>query len=142
MDEIAPDAFTTHEVLNQPPPLEGYNLFEQDRVLVEALEREGGGWARGARRRAGRHRRRRAAGVGRLRPTSYTPVLRTHDRYGHRIDEVEYHPAWHQLMRLAVAHELHALPWRTAAPRRARRARRAVLHLSARPRPATAARCR
>ena len=70
------------------------------------------------------------------------PVLRTHDRYGHRIDEVEFHPAWHELMRLAVHHELHALPWRDSAARRARRARRAVLHALARPRPATAARSR
>src|SRR5207249_5677339 len=44
------------------------------------------------------------------------PVLRTHDRYGHRIDEVEFHPAWHALLHLAVAHELHALPWRDPRP--------------------------
>ncbi len=46
----------------------------------------------------------------------YTPVLRTHDRYGHRIDEVEYHPAWHQLMTTAVSHGLHATPWASDAP--------------------------
>jgi len=44
------------------------------------------------------------------------PVLRTHDRYGHRIDEVEFHPAWHQLMKLSVEHEVHALPWRDPQP--------------------------
>jgi putative acyl-CoA dehydrogenase len=110
-----PPPKVTHEVLNQPPPLEGYNLFEQDRVLTEALEREGAGWARA-----------RVSELGRLaggepllwgaQANVYTPVLRAYDRYGHRIDEVEYHPAWHQLMRLAVAHELHALPWRAPGP--------------------------
>src|SRR5207245_10583749 len=44
------------------------------------------------------------------------PVLRTHDRFGNRVDEVEFHPAWHELMRLSVAHELHALPWREPRP--------------------------
>src|SRR5262249_61262290 len=43
---------------------------------------------------------------------AHPPVLRTHDRFGNRIDEVEFHPAWHELMRTAVAHGLHALPWR------------------------------
>src|SRR5437868_4328491 len=108
-------ARATHAVLNQPPPLEGYNVFEQDRALVEGLEREGGGWARA-----------RASALGALaggeplrwgvQANAYPPVLRTHDRYGHRIDEVDYHPAWHELMRLAVRHELHALPWRTPRP--------------------------
>jgi putative acyl-CoA dehydrogenase len=46
----------------------------------------------------------------------YSPVLATHDRYGHRIDEVEFHPAWHQLMTIAVGHGLHATPWVTGGP--------------------------
>src|SRR6202035_5153321 len=44
------------------------------------------------------------------------PVLRTHDRYGNRIDEVEFHPAWHKLMRMGVEHELHSLPWTSEEP--------------------------
>ena len=44
------------------------------------------------------------------------PVLRTHDRYGNRIDEVDFHPAWHQLMRMGVEHELHSLPWTSEEP--------------------------
>ncbi|HVO24132.1 MAG TPA: acyl-CoA dehydrogenase family protein [Candidatus Margulisiibacteriota bacterium] len=108
-------ARATHAVLNQPPPLEGYNLFEQDRALSEALQREGAGWAEQRARRLGE-----IAGGEPMRwgaqANAYPPVLRTHDRYGHRIDEVEYHPAWHELMRLAVAHELHALPWRDPRP--------------------------
>ena len=46
----------------------------------------------------------------------HPPVLHTHDRFGHRRDEVEFHPAWHALMRAGVEHELHALPWRTDQP--------------------------
>src|SRR5262249_21968353 len=74
----------THEVLNQPPPLEGYDLFATDRVLGEGVEREGAGWARD---------RLTALGViaggaplewGRL-ANANPPVLRTHDRFGHRI---------------------------------------------------------
>jgi len=101
----------THEVTNQPPPLAGYNLFDHDRALREALEREGGGWALERVRRFGE----RVGGEPLLwgeQANRNVPVLRTHDRYGHRIDEVEFHPAWHQLMDLAVANELHALPWR------------------------------
>src|SRR5207247_6609478 len=44
------------------------------------------------------------------------PVLRTFDRYGHRIDEVQFHPAWHKLMRLGVENELHSLPWTSDEP--------------------------
>ena len=54
------------------------------------------------------------------------PVLRTHDRYGNRIDEVEFHPAWHQLMKMGVEHELHSLPWTSEQPFAHTRARGAV----------------
>ncbi len=102
----------THEVLNQPPPLRDYNLFTCDRALGEAMEREGAGWAVP-----------RATALGAIcgRPevielgvqaNASPPVLRTHDRYGHRIDVVEYHPAYHELMRLSIGHGMHALPWR------------------------------
>jgi putative acyl-CoA dehydrogenase len=105
----------THEVLNQPPPLEGYNLFDHDRVLGEALGREGGGWAQERVRRFGEQ-----VGGEPLRwgeqANKNVPVLRTHDRFGHRIDEVDFHPAWHKLMDLAVTNELHALPWREPRP--------------------------
>jgi putative acyl-CoA dehydrogenase len=106
----------THEVLNQPPPLEGHNLYSTDRALAESLKREGGGWAEDRVRDYG-------AILGRpetirlgFLANRHTPELRTHDRFGHRIDEVEFHPAWHEVMRLAMAHELHNLPWRTPRP--------------------------
>jgi putative acyl-CoA dehydrogenase len=105
----------THEVLNQPPPLEGYDVFATDRVLGEALEREGGGWARDRLHALGMEAGGEAMTWGRL-ANANPPVLRTHDRFGRRIDEVEFHPAWHELLRLAVHHELHGLPWREPRP--------------------------
>ena len=105
----------THEVLNQPPPLRGYNVFECDRALGEALEREGGGWAADRVRQLGAVAGGEAIDWG-VQANACPPVLRTHDRYGHRIDEVEFHPAWHRLLELAVAHGLHALPWREPRP--------------------------
>jgi putative acyl-CoA dehydrogenase len=106
----------THEVLNQSRPLEGYNAAEVDRPLMEALEREGAGWARAQVLAIGE-----LAGSPRVirwgvEANEHEPVLRTHDRFGHRIDEVEFHPAWHELMRLGVEHGLHALPWREPGP--------------------------
>jgi putative acyl-CoA dehydrogenase len=101
----------THEVLNQAPPLEGYDVFSADRALGEGLRREGGGWAEEQARRLGRIAGGEALAWG-FQANAHTPVLRTHDRFGHRIDEVEYHPAWHALMKTAVEHALHALPWR------------------------------
>ena len=97
--------------MNQPPPLTGYDLFGQNRPLVEAMEREGGGaWLDRA------HALGEALGgepleLGRL-ANEHPPVLRTHDRFGERVDEVEFHPAWHDLMQLGVAAGLHSLPWR------------------------------
>ncbi len=101
----------THEVLNQPPPLEPYDLFTTDAALVEALRREGGGWGEARARELGRHAGHDGFAWGH-QANAHPPVLRTHDRRGHRIDEVEFHPAWHSLMALSVAAACHALPWR------------------------------
>jgi putative acyl-CoA dehydrogenase len=120
---------TTHEVSNQPPPLEDYDTFSVNVPLVEALEREGAGWAR-----------ERCAEVGRTwggeplkewgrLANENPPRLRTHDRYGNRIDEVEFHPAWHQLMALASEHELHSLPW--TSDREGAHVARAAMYMSA-----------
>ena len=105
----------THEVVNQPPPLEPYNVFEQDRVLVEALAARGRRLGRDRARAVGESRRRgrRWGRLGQREP----PVLRTHDRYGNRIDEVEFHPAWHELMRLGDRRTASTpLPWREPRP--------------------------
>jgi putative acyl-CoA dehydrogenase len=114
VSELSPGR-ATHEVLNQPPPLGAYNVFSEDRALVEGLQREGGGWCEERVRSLG------AIAAGEpmtwgVQANTYPPVLRAYDRYGHRIDEVEYHPAWHLLMSLGIAHALHALPWREPRP--------------------------
>ena len=92
---------TTHEVLNQVPPMEGRNLFEDHAALREALEREGGGWARDRLRAAGAFWGGEPMRWG-VEANEHPPVLHTHDRFGHRRDEVEFHPAWHALMRAGV----------------------------------------
>jgi putative acyl-CoA dehydrogenase len=119
----------THEVANQPPPLVDVDVFSSNLPLVEALEREGGGWATGRARELGRF----VGGKpqqwwGRL-ANENKPVLRTHDRYGNRIDEVEFHPAWHNLMAMGVENELHSLPWTSPEP--SAQVARAALYMTA-----------
>jgi putative acyl-CoA dehydrogenase len=103
---------STHEVFNQPPPLENYNLFVQDSALVEAVRREEAGWAEESLRELGQLAGTPEAINWGFEANRYTPVLRTHDRYGHRIDEVEFHPSWHRLMETATRFGIHASPWR------------------------------
>jgi putative acyl-CoA dehydrogenase len=105
-----------HEVANQPPPLVDYNLFEADRPLVEAVRREGADWAEQRIAAVGAYAgSERAQSLGAL-ANENPPKLRTHDRYGHRVDEVEFHPAWHELLGKAVEHELHSSPWKDPRP--------------------------
>jgi putative acyl-CoA dehydrogenase len=104
------------EARNQSVPLEDYDAFSADRPLVEALRREGGGWAEERARALGA-----IAGSAEILQAGrdanrFKPELKLFDRYGHRIDEVEFHPAYHRFMALAVEHELHALPWRSPEP--------------------------
>jgi putative acyl-CoA dehydrogenase len=103
------------EVSNQPPPLEPYNLFNSDTVLCEGVRRERAAWAEDGLHTLG-------ATLGKpetvqlgFEANKYTPVLRTLDRYGHRLDEVEFHPSWHELMAIALRAGLHSSPW--AAPK-------------------------
>jgi putative acyl-CoA dehydrogenase len=101
---------TTHDVFNQVPPLAGYDAAD-DPALLDGLDREGAGWATAELHELGRlGGSEQTIEWGRL-ANEHPPVLRTHDRYGNRIDEVEFHPAWHELMRTAVTHGLHAAPW-------------------------------
>ncbi|HXU68774.1 MAG TPA: acyl-CoA dehydrogenase family protein [Polyangia bacterium] len=101
----------THEVLNQSTPLADYDVFGGDRALGEAVAREGAGWAADKLHALGRLAGGEAIAWG-VQANKHTPELRVFDRFGHRVDEVEYHPAWHQLMRAGVEHGLHAAPWR------------------------------
>jgi putative acyl-CoA dehydrogenase len=104
------------EAANQPPPLVGYNLFEADAPLREALEREGAGWAHDWVSELGHLAGTEGAIAWGFQANENPPELHTHDRFGNRIDEVEFHPAWHRLMEVAVGHGLHALPWREPRP--------------------------
>ncbi|TGN75774.1 DNA alkylation response protein [Streptomyces bauhiniae] len=105
----------THDVTNQPPPLAPYDA-SADAALLEGLRREGAGWAEDGVRLLGL----RAGGAeaqewGEL-ANRHEPELRTHDRYGNRVDEVEFHPSWHHLMRTAVAEGLAGTPWAEDRP--------------------------
>ena len=105
----------THEVTNQVPPLHGFDVAA-DPALLEAVRREGADWSEPELHTLGvLAGSEQAAEWGRL-ANVHPPVLHTHDRYGRRIDEVEFHPYWHDLMRTAVRHGLHAAPWRTETP--------------------------
>jgi putative acyl-CoA dehydrogenase len=106
----------THEVLNQPPPLADYDVFGADAALAEAVRREGAAWAEDELGSLGRLAGSAEAIEWGFQANANPPVLKTHDRYGHRIDVVEYHPAYHSLMQVAVAHGLHAAPWAEATP--------------------------
>jgi putative acyl-CoA dehydrogenase len=104
------------EVRNQPPPLEPYNLFASDIVLREAVKREGASWANaelGA--LGGMLGRPETIQLG-FDANRFTPQLRTLDRYGHRLDEVEFHPAWHELLGIALKAGLHSSPWANPKP--------------------------
>ncbi|HLY82846.1 MAG TPA: acyl-CoA dehydrogenase family protein, partial [Acidimicrobiales bacterium] len=102
----------THDVFNQPPPLEGYDVFGQDQALVEGLHREGAAWADDRLHELGVLAGSAEAIRWGFDANRHPPELHSHDRFGHRIDEVEYHPSYHKLMAVAVEHGLHAAPWR------------------------------
>ncbi|MCU1593864.1 MAG: fadE8 [Frankiales bacterium] len=100
---------STHEVTNQPPPLHGYDVAA-DAALVEGVAREGASWYLEDLHRLGVRAGGEEAQRWGVQANENEPVLTTHDRYGNRIDEVEFHPAWHQLMDVAVSEGL-ADPW-------------------------------
>ena len=112
---------------NQPPPFEGRNLYLTDRALQSAVEREGAAWA-GERLQAwgeltgGAETYALAARANRL-----GPELKTHDRFGNRIDEVVFDPAWHLLMAAAMREGEHCSPW--AEPRAGAQVARAAAYL-------------
>ncbi len=118
----------THSVENQVPELPAFDLFSADTPLREAIAREGAGWAEDRLVALGTE-----VGtpemfhLGHL-ANKHAPELQTFDRFGHRIDEVEFHPAYHHLMDLAARHELPTLPWKRPGPG-ANVARTALMYL-------------
>jgi putative acyl-CoA dehydrogenase len=110
----------THEVLNQSAPLEDYNLYASNAALADALAFNLPAARRGP---AGSRLHAFGADLGARRTLALAdaanrnpPELKTHDPQGRRRDEVEFHPAWHELMALALKHGLHAAPWAEPAP--------------------------
>jgi putative acyl-CoA dehydrogenase len=99
------------EVLNQAPPLTGYNLFLSDKTLAEAIRRAGAEWATKQLSDLGGILGSEEAQRWGFEANENEPVLHTHDRYGNRRDEVLFHPSWHNLMRTSVEYRLHSLPW-------------------------------
>ena len=106
----------THEVLNQPPPLVDYDLFASDRALGEAVRREGAAWAESALTALGARLGSAETIEWGFQANRNKPVLHAFDRYGHRRDEVEFHPSWHALMALGIGAGLHASPWADPKP--------------------------
>ncbi|GAA2913216.1 MULTISPECIES: acyl-CoA dehydrogenase family protein [Streptomyces] len=105
----------THDVTNQAPPLTPYDASD-DTALLEGLRREGAGWAEEELRRLGRQAGSVQAQEWADLANRHEPELRTHDRYGNRVDEVEFHPSWHHLMRSAITEGLAASPWADDRP--------------------------
>ena len=106
----------TFRSANQPPPFEDHNLYLGDRALQEAAVREGAAWAH-ARLSAWGERLGSAVTLAlAARANRYAPELRTHDRFGERIDEVTFDPAWHELMAMAMHAGEHCAPWSDVRP--------------------------
>jgi putative acyl-CoA dehydrogenase len=105
----------THEVTNQPPSIIGHDVALHP-ALIEGLRREGGAWAVDEVQHLSRYAGSDEPQTWARLANEHPPVLRTHDRYGHRIDEVEYPPPYHLLMSVAVEHGLHAAPWVDSRP--------------------------
>jgi putative acyl-CoA dehydrogenase len=109
---VMPD---THVVSNQVPPLVDYNPANSP-VLMEALIREGGQWGVDEVTELGAIAASATAQRWGDLADRNRPILHTHDQYGSRIDEIEYDPAYHELMRTAITHGLHGAPWADERP--------------------------
>jgi putative acyl-CoA dehydrogenase len=113
----APDYFAdapgyaTHEVLNQAGALADYDAYANDKPLVQAMKIFGADWADEVLHRAGRHVSSQKVQYLARQANRNLPELRTHDRFGNRVDVVEFHPAYHELMRLIYGTQAHSFAW-------------------------------
>ncbi len=126
MNDMA--GYATHEVLNQPPPLADYDAYATDQALKAAVNVFDAGWAETKFSACGR-----TVGSAEVQELARQanrnlPELRTHDRFGNRVDRIDFHPAWHGLMKLAIGQEAHSLAW-TAKREGAQVARAGIAYL-------------
>lgn len=126
------ERFITHEVTNQAPPLSGFNAYASDPALRDAVHREGGGWAETQLQAFGELAGGELLDLG-FEANHHKPELVLYDRYGHRLDTVEFHPAYHRIMELAVAHGVPGFAWKhqTQPGAHVARAALALLHAQA-----------
>jgi len=129
---VTGDRFATHSVENQPPALPPYDAWATDAPLREAVAREGGDWAADELAAYGRLAGGEMVELGRL-ANENPPKLRAFDRVGHRLDEVEFHPAYHRLMALGVEAGVTGFAWRHADRPGAHVARAALMFLHNQP---------
>lgn len=126
------DRFITHTVHNQATPLADYDAFATDPALQEALVREGGGWARDQVAAYGPIAGGELLELG-FQANRHKPEFQPFDRYGHRIDQVEFHPSYHRIMELGVRHGVPSFAWRHADRPGANVARAALAYLHMQP---------
>jgi putative acyl-CoA dehydrogenase len=122
------DRFRTHDVENQPPELAPYDAYATDLPLQEALAREGGGWAEEQVAAYGAIVGGESMALA-IAANEHRPTLRAFDRTGVRIDDVDFHPAYHRLMQLGVEHGVSGFAWRNASREGAHVARAALAYL-------------
>jgi putative acyl-CoA dehydrogenase len=106
----------THEVTNQSTPFVDRNLYEIDQAFQEGVARLGAGWADTELQSLGARLGSAEVMEWARLANAFPPQLRNFDRSGRRIDEVEFHPAWHEVMRLMIGAGVHADPWADPKP--------------------------
>jgi len=108
--------WSTHEVLNQVPDLGDYNLYGRDRILQEAVRREGGHWHEAELERYGEALGRRSLSELARQVNRHGPEPEIFDRQGHRTDAVRFYPGWHTFLAMGFEQRMHALPWSEPRP--------------------------
>lgn len=122
--------FTTHIVQNQPVQLQTYNMWGTDIALREAIAKEGASWAEDHLIKFGELTGGDMVDLG-FKANENKPKLRTFDRYGRRVDEVEFHPAYHSIMQASMKYGLNGFAWRNANRTGAHVARAALFYMGA-----------
>ena len=107
---------STHDVVNQAPPRAGINEFDTNIPLVEGVRRHDAGWALDDLARVGELVGTEEFQRDAERANRFEPQLRTHDRWGNRVDEVDYDPSYHRIIRAAVAEGAHSSAWAEPRP--------------------------